>query len=148
MRIIEMIIFLIFVFLIIYCVFAEIKMLFGRNKSKKTSINDILRLNFNRFIEFKNITPDKVQVYFEAEKSFRVKRTSNVEHIIVGKVVIGQISVGDTLNYINVNNEMKTLTVIGIEQFRKKLQIANEGDSVGLVISTNEQVLDLFKIIG
>lgn len=55
---------------------------------------------------------------------------------VTGKIVNGTLQVGDevTIQSPVVTKKINT-TVTGIEMFRKKLTVANQGDSVGVLIS-------------
>lgn len=55
--------------------------------------------------------------------------------IVTGKIGRGTIRVGDHVKFKNmVSDQTKITTVVGIEMFRKVLDIAKEGDNVGLLL--------------
>ena len=56
--------------------------------------------------------------------------------VVTGKIVNGNLQVGDEVIIQSpvVTKKINT-TVTGIEMFRKKLTVANQGDSVGVLIS-------------
>lgn len=53
---------------------------------------------------------------------------------IVGQVTSGSVRTGDTVTLQRLNGEVRTVTVTGIEKFRKMLNVANAGDNVGLFL--------------
>lgn len=53
--------------------------------------------------------------------------------VITGKVLNGSISVGDT---INIGNSIRGVDIEGIEMYRKQIETAEKGDSIGILIGT------------
>ena len=54
--------------------------------------------------------------------------------VIVGQVESGSVRTGDTVTLQRLNGETQNVTVTGIEQFRKIVDIANTGDNVGILL--------------
>lgn len=54
--------------------------------------------------------------------------------VIVGRISSGSVSVGDTVTLKRTNGYSCSVTVAGIEMFRKMLNTAKEGDNVGLLL--------------
>ncbi|HEY0450623.1 EF-Tu/IF-2/RF-3 family GTPase [Actinophytocola sp.] len=54
--------------------------------------------------------------------------------VVTGRVTYGQIGVGGELALTRGNEPVATTTVAGIEQFRKKTDVARLGENVGLVL--------------
>ncbi|MPZ80223.1 MAG: hypothetical protein GEV28_07435 [Actinophytocola sp.] len=55
--------------------------------------------------------------------------------VVTGRVTYGEIGVGGQVDLMRNNEPMTTTTVKGIEQFRKKTDVARAGDNVGLVLA-------------
>ena len=55
--------------------------------------------------------------------------------VVTGKVRGDSISKGDNVTFKSADEEIKICTVLDIEQFRKKMNTANVGDNVGLLLS-------------
>lgn len=56
--------------------------------------------------------------------------------VVVGRILRGRISIGDTLEIVGLTYEKETVTVTGIEMHRKLLDFAEAGDNVGVLIRT------------
>jgi elongation factor Tu len=69
---------------------------------------------------------------FEVEDLFTITGRGTV---ITG-IVRGRISVGDNVAFKTPSGDRLERRVIGIEMFRKIVQTANEGETVGLLLST------------
>lgn len=55
--------------------------------------------------------------------------------VVTGKVESGQISVGDKVQWLDSTGTSKAeLTILGVEMFRKILDTARKGDSIGLLV--------------
>ena len=54
--------------------------------------------------------------------------------VITGVIASGTIKVGDEMAIITPDGIVKSVVITGIEQFRKLLDIANEGDTVGVLL--------------
>lgn len=55
--------------------------------------------------------------------------------VVTGSVEKGSIRVRDSVLVSTKNGSYKTVTIIGIEQFRKSCDIASEGESCGIMLS-------------
>ncbi len=55
--------------------------------------------------------------------------------VVTGRVEKGSIRVRDSVLVSTKNGSYKTVTIIGIEQFRKSCDIASEGESCGIMLS-------------
>ena len=55
--------------------------------------------------------------------------------VVTGRVEKGNIRVRDSVLVSTKNGSYKTVTIIGIEQFRKSCDIASEGESCGIMLS-------------
>lgn len=61
--------------------------------------------------------------------------------VVVGRVESGSIYVGETVTLQRTNGSCRSVMIIGIEMFRKMVQLASTGDQVGILlreISRNE----------
>ena len=81
------------------------------------------------------LSENDLNVIFAIEDIFSV----NGRFIVTGTVIKGSIKVGDVLNYVDQNSIPKQANVIGIEAFRKNLDIANNGDKVGIMLDTTDK---------
>ncbi len=54
--------------------------------------------------------------------------------VITGQVESGEVRVGEELRIQRVNGQVGTTVVTGIEQFRKILDYAKQGDNVGILL--------------
>lgn len=54
--------------------------------------------------------------------------------VVTGCVELGSINVGDTVVLQRVDGSTRNVTITGIEKFRKKLNSAQQGDNVGLLL--------------
>lgn len=54
--------------------------------------------------------------------------------VVVGHIASGSVSVGETITLKRPNGYSCSVTVAGIEMFRKMLNTAKEGDNVGLLL--------------
>ena len=54
--------------------------------------------------------------------------------VVVGRIASGSISVGDRITLKRTNGYSCSVTIAGIEMFRKILNTAKEGDNVGLLL--------------
>lgn len=54
--------------------------------------------------------------------------------VVVGHIASGSVSVGETITLKRTNGYSCSVTVAGIEMFRKMLNTAKEGDNVGLLL--------------
>ena len=61
--------------------------------------------------------------------------------VVTGKVTKGQVQNGDQLTFLSANAK-KSVKVTGIESFRKVIDVAKAGDSVGILLDglTKEEV--------
>ena len=59
--------------------------------------------------------------------------------VVTGRVERGQISVGGSIEVVGLNDEIISTTVSGIEIFRKAIDMAEAGDSVGLILRDVEK---------
>ena len=64
-----------------------------------------------------------------------VFKIANGGLVVTGTIETGEINVGDTLCLHSEDSGTRTVTIDGIEMFRKLLQSAKAGESVGLLIS-------------
>lgn len=67
---------------------------------------------------------------FEVEDLFTITGRGTVA---TGRISRGSISVGDEVSFVSAKGDRVKLRVTGIEAFRKIVQVANEGDTVGLL---------------
>ncbi len=74
----------------------------------------------------------EVEFAMVAENVFSVmgRRTA-----VVGQVAFGKINVNDRIKIFSDNGGCIECTAVGIEQFRKMLDSAKKGDSIGLILS-------------
>ena len=54
--------------------------------------------------------------------------------VVTGRIQLGSVSVGETVVLQRVNGSTRNVTVVGIEQFRHRLNSAQAGDNVGLLL--------------
>lgn len=54
--------------------------------------------------------------------------------VIVGQITSGSVRVGDTVVLKRLDGSSREVTVTGIEMFRKMLDVAQEGDNVGILL--------------
>jgi len=64
--------------------------------------------------------------------------------VVTGRVQEGEVSVGNKVDVIGFGADF-TATVLGIEMFRKQIDIAVEGDNVGILISANTADKSLYQ---
>lgn len=67
---------------------------------------------------------------FEVEDLFTITGRGTVA---TGRISRGSISVGDEVSFVSPGGDRVKLRVSGIEAFRKIVQVANEGETVGLL---------------
>ena len=54
--------------------------------------------------------------------------------VVTGRVERGQVKVGDTVDIVGLNDEIKKTVVTGVEMFRKLLDYAETGDNIGCLL--------------
>lgn len=74
----------------------------------------------------------KVEFAMTAENVFSVMGRGTA---VVGQVAFGRINVNDRIKIFSDNGSCIECTAVGIEQFRKMLDSAKKGDSIGLILS-------------
>lgn len=77
------------------------------------------------------------EVYFQPEFSITVQDVFVITGrgtVIVGQIASGSVRVGDTVILKRLNGSSREVTVTGIEMFRKMLDVAKEGDNVGILL--------------
>ena len=82
---------------------------------------------------------DKHMWIIDAENnpSMVVEDTFNISGrgiVVTGVIASGTIKVGDEMTIVTPEGIVKSVVITGIEQFRKLLDIANEGDNVGVLL--------------
>ena len=92
--------------------------------------------NFKDYLLNQKITEDNLEKIYIVESCFNIK--NNI--VLVGNITKGTIKVGDTLNYLNKNMEVKTINILKIEVFKAELQEASSGQYVALTIDIKEKV--------
>ena len=90
---------------------------------------------YTEYLMNNGLSENDLNVIFAIEDIFSV----NGRFIVTGTVIKGSIKVGDVLNYVDQNSIPKQANVIGIEAFRKNLDIANNGDKVGIMLDTTDK---------
>ncbi len=67
--------------------------------------------------------------------------------LVTGKVSRGKIKVGDTIQIIGLDKEIKTTVVKGIEISRKSVDEATVGDDVGILLSIAREELEIGQVV-
>ena len=122
--------------LVIYIAVATIVVfiaLFIAAKRGNNSLNN--QDTYTEYLMNNGLSENDLNVIFAIEDIFSV----NGRFIVTGTVIKGCIKVGDVLNYVDQNSIPKQANVIGIEAFRKNLDIANNGDKVGIMLDTTDK---------
>ena len=91
---------------------------------------------YSEFLTNNGLSENDSSVIFAVEDVFSIDGKS----VIVGVVVKGSIKIGDILNYTDQSSTLKQTTVLGIEMFRKTLEVANTGDRVGIMLDTTDKL--------
>ena len=91
---------------------------------------------YSEFLTNNGLSENDSSVIFAVEDVFSISGKS----VIVGVVVKGSIKLGDILNYTDQNSTLKQTTVLGVEMFRKTLEVANTGDRVGIMLDTTDKL--------
>ena len=91
---------------------------------------------YSEFLTNNGLSENDSSVIFAVEDVFSISGKS----VIVGVVVKGSIKIGDILNYTDQNSTLKQTTVLGVEMFRKTLEVANTGDRVGIMLDTTDKL--------
>ena len=91
---------------------------------------------YSEFLTNNGLSENDSSVIFAIEDVFSISGKS----VIVGVVVKGSIKLGDILNYTDQNSTLKQTTVLGVEMFRKTLEVANTGDRVGIMLDTTDKL--------
>ena len=81
------------------------------------------------------LSENDLNVIFAIEDVFSIRD----RFIVTGVVVKGSIRIGDALNYVDQNSIPKQASVLGIEVFRRTIDIANTGDKVGIMLDTTDK---------
>ena len=81
------------------------------------------------------LSENDLNVIFAIEDVFSIRD----RFIVTGVVIKGCIKVGDVLNYVDPNSILKQASVLGIEVFRRTIDIANTGDKVGIMLDTTDK---------
>lgn len=55
--------------------------------------------------------------------------------VATGRVSAGELHLGETVTLVKQNGMRRSVRVTGIEMFRKRLDVAREGNNVGLLVS-------------
>ncbi len=119
--------------IIIVVVFVIALLLRFSSKGKSVQNNQV---TYSEFLTNNGLSENDSSVIFAVEDVFSISGKS----VIVGAVVKGSIKIGDILNYTDQNSTLKQTTVLGIEMFRKTLEVANTGDSVGIMLDTTDKL--------
>ena len=91
--------------------------------------------NYTNYLMNNGLSENDLNVIFAIEDVFSISG----KFIVTGVVVKGSIKVGDILNYVDQNSLPKQANVIGIEVFRRTIDIANTGDKVGIMLNTTDK---------
>ncbi len=91
---------------------------------------------FEKYLQDNNIQNDEVEKMFCSEDLFVI----NKEIVMAGKLVKGTLRVGDKLKLVTSNGEVKQITVVQIEVFRKQIEEAHAGDNFGIRTDLTEKV--------
>ena len=91
---------------------------------------------YAEFLTNNGLSENDSSVIFAVEDVFSISGKS----VIVGVVVKGSIKIGDILNYTDQSSTLKQTTVLGIEMFRKTLEVANTGDRAGIMLDTTDKL--------
>ena len=102
-------------------------------KGKNVQNNQV---TYSEFLTNNGLSENDSSVIFAVEDVFSISGKS----VIVGVVVKGSIKIGDILNYTDQNSTLKQTTVLGVEMFRKTLEVANTGDRVGIMLDTTDKL--------
>lgn len=119
----------------------------NRNNIENNKL-DYQALSIN-YLKNNNITLENLEKLFIIDECFILNRENTTVFIVTGMINKGNIKIGDSLNYIDENLQLKSLNITGVEKFRQQLSEGHEGENVGLRISINTKLpknLFLFKI--
>ncbi len=83
--------------------------------------------NKDDIIDYPSFTADNGKFHFIIDDVFTVTGRGTV---VTGKVVSGEVHVGDIVNL----SDRTNTEVMGIEMFRKKLNVAQNGDVCGIFL--------------
>ena len=119
--------------IIIVVVFVLAILLRLGTKGKNVQNNQV---TYSEFLTNNGLSENDSSVIFAVEDVFSISGKS----VIVGVVVKGSIKIGDILNYTDQNSTLKQTTVLGVEMFRKTLEVANTGDRVGIMLDTTDKL--------
>jgi len=104
------------------------------NFFKKKTYNDIEVENYE-----KNTTGTQYADISNGNFSLTVEDIFSITGrgtVVTGQVSGGEIHVGETVNILDLNGNIKATTkIVGVEMFRKLLDYAKTGDNVGLLLS-------------
>ena len=94
--------------------------------------NNTLKIDLNNIQETIDNTPsvtDDGNFYMAIDDTFSLAKTGVV---VTGKVLSGSIKVGDKVTLLSTKKGEREVTIAGIEMYRKTLEEANVGDTVGI----------------
>ena len=63
--------------------------------------------------------------------------------VVTGVIASGTITVGDEMAIVTPNGNMKSVYITGIEYFRKFMDVANEGDTVGIYLKNIQYEIEI-----
>ena len=119
------------VIIVVVFVFAILLRLGTKGKNVQNN-----QVTYSEFLTNNGLSENDSSVIFAVEDVFSISGKS----VIVGVVVKGSIKIGDILNYTDQNSTLKQTTVLGVEMFRKTLEVANTGDRVGIMLDTTDKL--------
>ncbi len=87
--------------------------------------------NFNKSAPMNNYS-NSASFQITVEDVFSITGRGTV---VTGRVSAGELHLGETITLVKQDGMRRSVRVTGIEMFRKRLDVAREGDNVGLLIS-------------
>ena len=87
--------------------------------------------NFNTATPMNNYS-NSASFQFTVEDVFSISGRGTVA---TGRVSAGELHLGETVTLVKQNGMRRSVRVTGIEMFRKRLDVAREGNNVGLLVS-------------
>ena len=121
-----------YIFILVLVLLAIVATIIKYWKKRDVEITTTPIENTSSSLVINGLSENELSVIFAIEDVFIVDNN----YIAMGVVVKGSIKVGDVLNYVDKNLNLGTATIIGMEAFRKSVEVANSGENVGMMVDS------------
>ncbi len=121
-----------YIYILVLALIAIVATIIKYWKKRDVEITTTPIENTSSSLVINGLSENELSVIFAIEDVLIVDNN----YIAMGVVVKGSIKVGDVLNYVDKNLNLGTATIIGMEAFRKSVEVANSGENVGMMVDS------------